>query len=665
MAESPALPQNGDEWQQRLVQATAWHQQGRADLALPVYRQALAQSPENGELHYLMGSALYDLGQPAEALSFLDNALRLNPHGKQHHLRRGLVNQSLGRLTEAEADYLAAAADLPADPAPWTNLCAIYNEMGNTDAALHAARSAIERNPQADGAWNNYGHTLYRLGDFAAAEAALRRATIANPASADAWHNLAEAVRAQRRSAESEALYQRALVLNPRLKAAWINLGNHYVQSGRSLEARHAYQQALAIDPDYPEASINLAGLLVDCGEEEEAVALLQALRAQGKTTADHLAILAYALRAQDRLDEAIALLREMGEPSTHAAVEAWAQLALARKELLSEAIGHVQEWLRRQGPVAPLHYRVAMHITLGQLLDRAGRYREAFAAAQTGKALKGERSNPADEQTLATVIERAFTAQRLRRPPFGLPAESRPVFIVGMPRSGTSLLEQMLSSHPAVHGAGEVEEMGRIVDELGGQDQAAWPRRAALLDEHSLAALAQRYLHIATAGAGSALRITDKMPHNFVRLGLIALLFPQARIIHICRDPRDTCLSIFLHHFAGHHPYANDLEDLAHHYLFYHRLMAHWRAVLPLPLLEVGYEELTAAPESEMRRILDFLGLPWDPGVLQFHANRRTVLTSSRYQVREPIHRRAAGRWQHYARALTPLSAILARAGL
>lgn len=664
MAESSPFPQNGDEWNQRLAQATAWHQQGRADLALPIYRQALTQHPENGDLHHLLGSALYDLGQPAEARSYFDSALRLNPHGKEYHLRRGLANQALGRLAEAEADYLAAAADLPADPASWINLCAIYNEMGNTDAALHAARTAIERNPQADGAWNNYGHTLYRLGNFAAAEAALRRATTANPVSAEAWHNLAEAVRAQGRGAESEALYQRALALNPRLKAGWINLGNYYAQSGRSIEARHAYQQAITIDPDYPEASVNLAGLLVDCGEEEEAVALLQDLRARGKATADHLAILAFALRTQDRLDEAVTLLRETGEPSTHTAVEAWAQLALARKELLPEAIGHVQEWLRRHGPLASHNYRVAMHISLGQLLDRAGRYREAFAAAQAGKALKGERSDPAAEQALATVIERAFTAQRLRRPPFGLPEESRPVFIVGMPRSGTSLLEQMLSSHPAVHGAGEVEEMGRIVNELGGQDQAAWPRRAALLDEYSLAALAQRYLHIATAGSGSALRITDKMPHNFVRLGLIALFFPQARIIHIRRDPRDTCLSIFLHHFVGHHPYANHLEDLAHHYLFYHRLMAHWRAVLPLPLLEVDYEELTAAPEAEARRILDFLALPWDSGVLQFYANRRSVLTSSRFQVREPIHRRASGRWRHYAREMATLSAILAKTG-
>ena len=130
MAESSPFSQNGDEWNQRLAQATAWHQQGRADLALPVYRQALTQHPENGDLHHLLGAALYDLGQPGEALSYFDNALRLNPHGKEYYLRRGLANQSLGRLAEAEADYLAAAADLPADPAPWINLCAVYNEMG-------------------------------------------------------------------------------------------------------------------------------------------------------------------------------------------------------------------------------------------------------------------------------------------------------------------------------------------------------------------------------------------------------------------------------------------------------------------------------------------------------------------------------------------------------
>lgn len=651
-----------------LEHAAAWHQQGRPDLALPMYQQALLMAPDLADVHSLAGLALHELGRSAEGLPCQDNALSLNPHGHNYHLRRGLILQALGRRTEAEGDYKAAASAAPTDPAPWINLAALYNEMGNPQAGVQAARAALDLAPNSDAAWNNYAQAIGKQGDFPAAEAALRRAIAINPNLAEAWHNLADAVRAQGRGAESEPHYQRALSLDPRLKAAWVNLGNYYVQVGRSLEARHAYQQAIAIDPDYPEASINLAGLLTESGEEEEAVALLQGLRAQGKATADHLSALAYALRAQDRVDEAVALLREIGEPSTHTAVEAWAQLALARKELLPEAIGYVQEWLRRHGPAAPHNYRVAMHITLGQLLDRAGRYREAFAAAQTGKALKGERSDPAAEQALATVIERTFTAQRLRRPPSGLLDESRPVFIVGMPRSGTTLLEQMLSSHPAIHGAGEVEEMGRIVNELRGgqaQDAAGWPRRAVELDDASLQALALRYVHVAASGAGSALRITDKMPHNFVNLGLITLLFPQSRVIHIRRDPRDTCLSIFFHHFVGHHPYANHLEDLAHHYLFYRRLMAHWRAVLPLPLLEVSYEDLTAAPEAEARRILDFLELPWDPGVLQFYANRRAALTSSRFQVREPIHRRAAGRWQHYASELAPLSAILAKAGL
>ncbi len=647
--------------QQRVSQAMAWHQQGRADLALPIYEQWMRAQPAESRARHLLGLAFLDLGQPLKALSHLDEAVAIAPNGPDYRLHRGMAHHALRHIPEAAADYQAAAALAPADPAPWVNLSALHHDAGDAVAAASAARKATQIGPGVPQAWNNLGRALYTQGDFAAAEASLRHVIALHPVFPEAYLNLADAVRAQGRGAESESIYLQALQQNPRLAAAWVNLGNYYALVGRSSEALRAYEKTLEIDPRHPEASANLCGTLVECGREDEAVPRLQAFLADGVGTPHHYAALAWALRVQERTDEAIAALRKTGEARDHTVVKAWAELALVRPDLRPDAIARVEGWLQQEARSAPLTQRAEMQLTLAELLDKQGDYPRAFAAARAGKALHPERSDPAQEQATATALERVFTARRLRQPPFGLEEEERPLFIVGMPRSGTSLIEQILAAHPAVYAAGEVEELGRITGELAGGNPAAWPARAAALDAGSLEALAQRWLHPLTQAAGGAQRIVDKMPHNFEKLGLIALLFPKARVIHIQRDPRDICLSIFFHSFTGYHPYANDLEDLARHYLYYHRLMAHWRAVLPLPLLELRYEDLIAEPDAHIRRLLAFAGLPWDAQVEQFHASRRQVLTASRFQVREPIHRRAAGRWQRYARQLAPLVDILA----
>jgi tetratricopeptide (TPR) repeat protein len=309
----------------------------------------------------------------------------------------------------------------------------------------------------------------------------------------------------------------------------------------------------------------------------------------QGIQTPTHLAALVWALRTQGKLDEALQVIREILDSDTgphHTVVAVWSEMALERPEMRAEAIDLVHRWLDQEGRLAPLPQRAEMYLRLANLLDKERRPDEAFQTATKAKSLLGVRSDPTMELALAAHIESAFTARRLRSAPYGLADENRPVFIVGMPRSGTSLVEQILSAHPAVHAGGEMEELGQITTELSGGDPLAWPGRVVLLQEYALEALAQRWLHPLAQLAPQALLLTDKMPHNFTYIGLIALLFPGARIIHVRRDPRDIALSIFFHHFTGHHPYAYHLEDLAQHYRFYHRLMAHWRRVLPIPIL-------------------------------------------------------------------------------
>ena len=232
------------------------------------------------------------------------------------------------------------------------------------------------------------------------------------------------------------------------------------------------------------------------------------------------------------------------------------------------------------------------------------------------------------------------------------------PVFVVGMPRSGTTLAEQILASHPCACGAGELHDIGQIViklaEGLGGPEQ--YPNSLGRLDPAPVRALAEAYLDQLRQRCGEAARVVDKMPLNYQHLGVIAALFPRARVVHCRRDPIDTCLSCYFQDFARPLPFGPDLAHLGHHYREYERLMAHYTRVLPLPLFELRYEELTADQEAVSRRLLDFCGLDWDDRCLRFHETARTVNTSNALQVRQPLYRSSVGRWKRYEAHLAPL---------
>jgi len=240
-----------------------------------------------------------------------------------------------------------------------------------------------------------------------------------------------------------------------------------------------------------------------------------------------------------------------------------------------------------------------------------------------------------------------------------------RPVFIVGMPRSGTSLAEQILSVHPEVQAAGELETIHRIAAglQLAVPRAAPYPGGALSLSRGDLDNLVKRYLDELPAEGRDRPVFTDKMPQNFLHLGFIRQLFPDARIVHCTRDARDTCFSCFSYDFRGEHAYAGDLVTLGEYFLQYRRLMQHWEGVLDLPLHELSYENMIADQEGETRKLLEFCGLEWDERCLDFHTARRFVLTSSYNQVRRPLYSSSIGRWKHYEKQLQPLIAILARA--
>jgi hypothetical protein len=368
----------------------------------------------------------------------------------------------------------------------------------------------------------------------------------------------------------------------------------------------------------------------------------------------------------QGRTDEALAEYLETLRfaPNDSQAIYFLSELAAAGAyRFPDEEVRRVRELAAR--PDLPIDELCRLNFALAQILDKSGSYDEAFAHCRRANELRqeidrrcGHVYDPAEQSRYADRQIATFTPayfERVRS--FGSDSEL-PVFVVGMPRSGTTLAEQIIASHPRAHGAGELRDIGRMVgtlpQRLGGADN--YPECLARLDEATARALAEEYLQRLRQLGGEAVRVVDKFPTNFLYLGLIATLFPRARVVHCRRDPIDTCLSCYFQNFADPLPFKLDLGHLGHYYCEYERLMAHWTRVLPVPVFELRYEELTADQEAVSRRLVEFCGLEWDERCLRFHEARRPVQTASALQVRRPLYRSSVGRWKRYESHLRTL---------
>jgi tetratricopeptide (TPR) repeat protein len=319
----------------------------------------------------------------------------------------------------------------------------------------------------------------------------------------------------------------------------------------------------------------------------------------------------------------------------------------------------------RQDEAIAPLEARLAedglyrreeiqLHFALGKLYDKQKSYDRAFGHYRRGNDLEPVQFNRAAYRDWVSAVIETYNPEFMLRAPRARNTSEMPVFIIAMPRSGTTLLEQVLASHPLVHGAGETGDIASVSAELLPLIRGGTMTEKAL-DDH-----ANRYLARLESLAGGAARVTDKTVNSFMDLGLIQLLFPKARIIHCVRNPLDTCLSCYFSKLSGSHPYSYNLDDLAAFYLQYHRIMQHWKRVLDLKFMEIRYEELVRDLEAGAKSMIDFLGLDWDPACLEFHKAQRQVTTISYDQVRKPIYTSSLNRWTHYAAHIEELRQAL-----
>jgi len=464
---------------------------------------------------------------------------------------------------------------------------------------------------------------------------------------------------------QAEFLYRQILQQYPGQPDALNLLSVMANRAGRLEVAIDLSSQAVAKLPDEPDFRANLAAACQAAGHVADAVFhYREAIRLRPAAVEPYL-FLSDALMEQGHFEEALthSLHALQLNPDSPLAYCTLGELAGHGLHTLTEGdIDHMQGLLSRPG-LSPADGSM-LAFTLAAHWERTGCHDQAFAFYRRANEFKQQvyreakqEFDPESHRALIDNLIAVFTPQFLERVrTFGVDSQVS-IFVVGMPRSGTSLVEQILASHPGVHGAGERKEIDNLACTLNLELKAAeaYPACMRHLDPGTARSLAYGYLQRLARSAGSAWRIVDKMPHNYLHLALIAVLFPKARIVHCRRDPMDLCISIYFQNFKW-LPYAASLENIAFYHRQYERLMEHWRSVLPVPSHEVVYEELVADPPTVSRALVAACGLDWDERCLSFYRTERIVQTASKLQVRQPIHRRSLGRWKPFDAHLEPL---------
>lgn len=604
------------------ARAEALFRENRLEEALSVYQNLCAQLPADPQAWHMSGAIAGMLGEYVTAKACCEKVIALDPGAHGPYLNLGNVLLAMGLHEDALTRFQQALEIKPDDPQTLTNLSNLYSAMGRLDEAIGQLDAAIRSSPSCAEVYSNLGVVYRKKGDLNAAESCLRKALELKPAFVDALCNLGAVLSDRLEPDEAEVCYREALQHDPGNRTALRNYGNLYQTRGQYDKAEECYLRALSSDRNDIETASSLASLHERRGNHEAAITLLTPLITSGHYNTDSATTYATICRKLDRHEDAISLLEGLlGTPVT-------------------------------------LNEKANIHFSLGELYDDRGKYKQAFEHFRAGNDIDANNTPDEDHEVFFRSVSRFFSKARMEQLPRAANASGLPVFIVGMPRSGTSLVEQILASHSEVEPGGERGDISTIVESLKHRTDpgGGYPDLLGALSQEQIDTLADEHLKIIGDLAKGRARFTDKTPFHGIHLGFINMLLPGSRVIVCKRDPVDTCLSIYFHRFNAAHKYASSLVQLGNFYRHYASLIEHWIRVLDIRLLEVRYEELVSDSERGIREIVDFCGLEWQPACLSFYKNRRTIDTPSYNQVRRPIYSSSVNRWKNYEQHLKPL---------
>jgi tetratricopeptide (TPR) repeat protein len=675
---------------QTIERARAAWAKGQADEAEMACRQVLSVWPGQTDATYFLGFMAFTYGNLDLAIAHVREACRAPRAPAVYFSDFAEMCRQKGLLAEGEEAARRAVSLAPGFASAWNNLGIVLQEALKLDESRLCLERALALEPNNPETLNNLANTFKRLGLAAEAEKRWNAALALKPDYAEVYSNLANLMLDEGEYDRAEAMTRRAVELQPRLVDAYVNLAAVHTARHRHSDALQALDALLAFTPSHARALAARALALRELDRLDEALdAAKRAALAAPESPEPHNAMgqvfqamgqLEPALAAYDRaaalpgpaqMDaianrgslfmefgrkaEAVKAMEEAARAFPNSPGILFGQTDLKRFKPGDPLIGKMQALITRDG--ISLSDRATLHFGLGKVFLDIGDSEQAFRHYDEGNRLKRSTyayDPDANERWVASVAE-VFSPALLSAKADAGARSDLPVFVVGMPRSGTTLVEQILGSHPLVHPAGELKRLQTLLD--------GFPQSAASLSAAELEALGEAYLAFVKPMAAGRPHVVDKMPSNFLYAGFIRLILPDAHIMHCRRDPVDTCLSCYTKLFAGEQAFAYDQTELGRFHRAYQALMAHWRATLPAShFLEVDYEAVVEDVEAESRRMLDFLGLPWDEKVLRFHETERPVRTASVNQVREPIYHSSAGRWKAHASRLEPLLAALNR---
>ena len=661
-----------------------------------VCRQIIEARPGNGDAHNILGVSLAALGQTDAAIAELKRAIKINAQAANYHANLGEILRQAGRLDEAVKAIEEAIKLEPNNAQAINNLGIIQYERKQFSEAVASYRRALELLPTMSEALNNLGNALRMTGDVDEALLAYQEALTQRAVYPEVYNNLGTLLQQDRRVEEAEHALRKAIQQNPQYVEAHNNLASLLFAEKKEVDALRVLGDALKFAPTNVQTLLLTAKIQLRRNNLEAAEqAARLALRSEAEN-AEALIVLGQVLHETDRYDEALEVLDRALKKAPEnpealnfygVALKSVGRLDEAREHILSalkindsmygayanlndlidfsEGIGEElfnrMEVIFESIPNQEADPFLALHFAYAKALDDRGQHEKALEHYIIGGRMKRAQLEYKESEThgFFDSIKAAFPKEAFENRKYSGLEDDRPVFIVGMPRSGSTLVEQIISSHPDIYGAGEVKYLARALGQLRDRIPSLpkYPEMIEKITPAQLDLVAKNYQQALATGAGDAKRITDKLLTNYFFLGLINMLFPNAKVIHTRRDPVDTCLSGFTKLFKDDMPHSYDLAELGRYYSKYRELMEHWEEVLPEGFMTtVVYEDVVADTEKEARRLIEFLGLPWNEKCVDFHKSDRPVKTASVAQVRRPIYKTSVERWKKYGPGLQPL---------
>jgi tetratricopeptide (TPR) repeat protein len=621
-----ALPQHGRDGNLLCLLGEICLRQKRPQEAKQFFFDALGRHPGYPRALEGLGLALLADGNPARAIRYLRQVVEVLP--RREKARAALVRAlaEAGHQAESESEIRHLFEIHPRQE--------VLNEaekllgQGRLDEGEKRVRALLEKDPGDLRALRMLATLAIEANRFRAARSLLERALAIEPAYLPALNELANLLTRQDRYDEALNAVDRALNIDPQLVQTWITRGNVMSRAQRFEAAIEAYEKALEISDDHPGALSGLGHVLKTIGRRDDAVAVFRR-----------------SLKAHPRYGEVYWSLANLKtfefEPGEVTVMETM----IADENLRDEA-------------------RVNFLFSLGKHYENTGDFDRAFEHYRRGNTLRRahEVYDPVQTQLLHDRLIEVFSRQFLSERSGSGHRDASPILIVGLPRSGSTLIEQILASHSAIEGTMELPDLSRLSREIGrrGGRRMDYPEAVRELDVEALSALGRRYIEDTARFRSGRLHFIDKMPNNFPHVGLLHLMLPGAKIINARRHPLDSCLGTYKQLFFNGQSFSYDLFELGHYYLQYQRLMDHWHDVLPGKVLDVQYEDMVDDQEGQTRRILDYLGLPWEDSVLRFYETERAVNTASSEQVRQPIYTGSLNFWRNYERHLGELIGVL-----